>query len=80
MFDAHHFHIEATLETTDADKLSTFLIIFTKNEIYSPKLAVTLLQVFPNLFPCVYFHKNAIFIINVIGRWSVGNEKYHLYS
>ena len=22
MFDANHFHIEATLETTDADKLS----------------------------------------------------------
>ena len=29
-------------------------MIFTKKDIYSPKLVVALYQVFPNLFPCVY--------------------------
>ena len=55
MFDADHFHIEATFDTLDSDKVSKqVFIIFTKKDIYSPKLVVTLLQVFPNLFPCVY--------------------------
>ena len=55
MFDANHFHIEATLDITDSDKLSKHSsYFFTKKDIYSPKVVVTLLQVFPNLFPCVY--------------------------
>ena len=58
MFDAKYCHIEATLETTDSDKLSKHSsYFFTKKDIYSPKLVVTLLQVFPNLFPCVYLLK-----------------------
>ena len=55
MFDANHFHIEATLDITDSDKLSKHSsYFFTKKDIYSPKVVVTLFQVFPNLFPCVY--------------------------
>ena len=55
MFDANRFHIEATLDITDSDKLTKhFFLFFTKKDIYSPKVVVTLLQVFPNLFPCVY--------------------------
>ena len=57
MFDAYQFHIERTFNTTESDKLSkqsSFFIILTKKDIYSQKLVVTLLQVFPNLFPCVY--------------------------
>ena len=53
MFDANHFHIEATLDIADSDKLSKHSsYFFTKKDIYSPKVVVTLLQVFPNLFPC----------------------------
>ena len=48
------YHIEATLDITDSDKLSNHSSCFTKKDIYSPKVVVTLLQVFPNLFPCVY--------------------------
>ena len=62
MFGSYHFHKKATLDTTDSDEFSgkTFFIIFTKKNIhvYSPKLVVTLLQVFPNLFSCVYFLKH----------------------
>ena len=44
MFDAYHIHIETTFDSTDS----------VKKDIFSPKLVVTLLQVFPDLFPCVY--------------------------
>ena len=54
LFDADHFHIEATLDTTDFDNISKKFLIFTKKDIHSLKLMVTLLQVFPNLYPCVY--------------------------
>ena len=54
MLGTNHFHIEATFDTTDSDKVSKSLHNFTKKDIYSPRLVVTLLQVFPNLFPCVY--------------------------
>ena len=50
MFNSYHFHIETTFDTTDSVKLSKL----TKKDIYSPKLVVTFLHVFPNLFPCVY--------------------------
>ena len=53
MFDAYHFHIETTFDTTDA-VVKTFFIILIKKDIYSPRLVVTLLRVFPNFFPCVY--------------------------
>ena len=37
MFDANHFHIEATFDTTDSDKVAKkFFIIFTKDDINSP--------------------------------------------
>ena len=51
MFDAYHFHTEATLDTTDSVKLSkhSSYFFFTKKDISSPKLEVTLLQVFPKL-------------------------------
>ena len=46
LFDANHFHIEATLDTTDFDNLSKhFFIIFTKKDIHGLKLVVTLLHV-----------------------------------
>ena len=50
LFDANHFHIEATLDTTDSDNLSKHFSYFLQRKM----LVVTLLQVFPNLFPCVY--------------------------
>ena len=56
LFDANHFHIEATMDTTDFDNLSKKIIFFTKKDIHSLKLVVTLLlYVFPNLFPCVIY-------------------------
>ena len=68
MFDANHFHIEATLDITDSDKLSNHSsYFFTKKDIYSPKVVVTLLQMFPNLFPCVYMY---IFKSNVSDKFS----------
>ena len=55
MFDANRFHIESTFDTADSGKVSKHSSkLFTKKDIYSLKLVVTLLQVFPNLFPCVY--------------------------
>ena len=41
-------------------------MIFTKNDIYSPKLVVTLLQMFPNLFPCVYFKQIEFDLVSII--------------
>ena len=53
MFNAYHFNIETTFDTTDS-VAKTFFIILTKKDIYRSKSVVTLLQMFPNLFPCVY--------------------------
>ena len=53
MFDANRFHIETTLDTKDSDKVSKQSSYSYKKDIYS--LVVTLLQVFPYLFPCVYY-------------------------
>ena len=55
MFNTNHFHREASFDSTDSDKGQISLHNFYKKDIYSPKLEVTLLQVFPNLFPYVYF-------------------------
>ena len=60
MFDAYHFHIGTTFDTTDSVVVKTFFITLTKKDTYSTELVVTLLQVFPNLFPCVYIPFNNI--------------------
>ena len=56
MFDANHLHIEASLDITDSDKLSKHSsYFFTKTDMYSPKVVVTLLQVFPNIYMLLWY-------------------------
>ena len=59
MFDANHFHLESTFDTADSWKVS---LKHSSKDIYSLKLVV---QVFPNLFPCVFIHINERLISNV---------------
>ena len=55
------FDVKSTYDTTVSGKVSKHSsIFFTKKDIYRLNLVVTLLQVFPKLFPFVYFIRRPV--------------------
>ena len=54
MLDIQNVHAEATLDTTDLDKLNNFVNTYLDCRKNSPKFTLVAQGMFPNFFPCVY--------------------------